>query len=120
MPGYNPGVTSRISGFVWSWVGLQTADLLKLKGTCLQVEKESLPRVNSVHWINFKLDLKVKTRLTRDKPGASTLRFERGADMVLWSATSAKGMEISVVIDVLETTEVHENGDVGIKASPPQ
>lgn len=40
--------------------------------------------------------------------------------MVLWSATSAKGMEISVVIDVLETTEVHENGDVGIKASPPQ
>lgn len=76
--------------------------------------------------MNFKLDRKVKRakiRLTRDKPGASTLRFQGCADMVFWSAISVKGMkeiEISVVIDVLETTEEHENGDVGIKASPPQ
>lgn len=80
--------------------------------------------------MSFKLDLKVKrakTRLTRDKPGASTLRFEGCADIALWSAISVKagngdlcGSKDTRVIDVLETTQVHENGDVGIKASPPQ
>lgn len=76
--------------------------------------------------MNFKRDLKVKrarTRLTRDKPGGSTLRFEGCVHTVFWSAISVKGMEemeFSVVIDTLETTEVCENGDIGIKASPPQ
>lgn len=80
--------------------------------------------------MSFKLDLKVKTaktRLTRDKPGASTLIFEGCADTVLWSAISMKagngdlcGRKDTRVTDVLETTEMHENGDVGIKASSPQ
>lgn len=53
--------------------------------------------------------------------------FEGCDDKVLWSAISVKagnghlcGSKDTKGIDVLETTEVHESGDVGIKASPPQ
>lgn len=80
--------------------------------------------------MSFKLDLKVKrakTQLTRDKPGASTLRSEGWADTVLWAAISVKagngelcGSKDTRVIDVLEAKEAHENSDLGIKASPPQ
>lgn len=80
--------------------------------------------------MSFKLDLKVKrakTQLTRDKPGASTLRSEGWANTVLWAAISVRagngelcGSKGTRVIDVLQATEAHENSDLGIRASPPQ
>lgn len=53
--------------------------------------------------------------------------FEGCDDKVLWSAISLKagnghlcGSKVTRIIDVLETTQVNENSDVGIKASLPQ
>lgn len=43
MPGYKPGVTRRLSGFFWSWIGLQTADLMEIEGTPISKGKRIFP-----------------------------------------------------------------------------
>ena len=69
-----------------------------------------------------------KTRLARDKPEGGMPMFEgQRASEVLWSSVSVGvgdgdpcSNKDARVVNVLETTEVPENGHVGIRASPPQ
>ncbi|KAK4823326.1 hypothetical protein QYF61_000928 [Mycteria americana] len=69
-----------------------------------------------------------KTGLARDNPAGSTPMFAGWcASKVLQTAVSVelgdgepRGSKDTGVIDVLETMEAPENGDVGIRASPPK
>lgn len=89
--------------------------------------------VRRAHWKSFKLDLKReedKTSLDRDKPGGSTSMFGGCcANMLLKFAASVAGVEMdgdphgskdADVSEVLEITQVCENGHARLKASTPK